>query len=613
MTANIRITELDYDAIKQNIIAFYKADPTFSDYNFEGAGLTALINNLAYNQHYLAYYANMGFAEKFLDSAVTRAAVVSAAKDLGYNPTSITASSALVDVVVSNVSGLPTTITLPKYSKFTATTTGSDNNTSFIFVNTESYIATKIGINYYFTDIILKEGSPLSYSYVVGTETSFIYEIPNDNVDVSTIKVRVQNSTGDLTSTTFTKYSTLAKVDALSTIFFVEENYKGKQQIQFGDGIIGKKLVAGNVIIIEYISTNGLAANGMKNLTLDQAAFGSGASVTTLAQTSIDGASGGADKQSIDSIKFTASKSYVAQNRLVTTNDFYAEISGISSIESVSVWGGEDNVPPIYGRVFISAKPVGNLYLSDTLKNDILLNRLRPKKVSTITPVFVDPDYLYINLHVTAKYDKNVNNLGIGDMEQLVRVAVNNFQTVALGKFNYDFLYEPFLSYIKDSSTSISSTYAIVKLQKRFLPNFNISTNTNINFNTPLQQNRLESTKFYVYIAGALRLVSLKDVSTDTAINATSIGSLQLYDSDSGIVYETMAGTVDYLSGLVAIDPIIINSLPNGINDIRVTVSTQENVFDINTYRNNILIIDDSHINTSVNLKNGITVDIVQV
>lgn len=613
MPTNTRITELDYDAIKQNIINFYKADPTFSDYNFEGAGLTALINNLAYNTHYLAYYANMGFAEKFLDSAVTRSAVVSAAKDLGYNPTSITASSALVNVNVSNVAGLPTTITLPKYSKFTATTTSSDNNSSFSFVNTESYIATKIGTNYYFTDVLVREGSPLSYSYVVGAETSFVYEIPNDNVDVSTIKVRVQNSTGDLTSTAFTKYSTLATVDGNSAIFFVEENYKGKQQIQFGDGIIGKGLVSGNVVIVEYLSTSGVIANGMKNLTLDQSVFGSGASVTTLSQTSIDGAAGGAEKQSNESIKFTAPKSYVAQNRLVTTNDFYAEISGISSIESVSVWGGEDNIPPIYGRVFISAKPVGNLYLSDTLKNDILLNRLRPKKVSTITPVFVDPDYLYINLHVTAKYDKNVNNLGVGDMEQLVRVAIGNFQTTSLGKFNFDFLYEPFLNYIKNSSASISSTYAIVKLQKRFIPNFNINTNTNIAFNTPLQQNRLESTKFYVYISGALRLVALRDISSDTSINATSIGILQLYDVDSGVVYDSMAGTIDYLGGVVSIDPITINSLPNGISDIRVTVSTQENVFDIATYRNNIIIIDDSHINTLVNLKNGITIDIVQV
>jgi hypothetical protein len=606
-----RITELDFDTIKQNLIDHFKSQQEFSDYNFEGSGLTALINNLAYVAHYLGFYANMGFAEKFLDSAVTRAAVVSAAKDLGYNTSSITSAFALVNVNVNNIAGLPTTVTLPKYSKFTASSTDSENPQTFTFVNTEAYTATKIGNNYYFNDVEIHEGVSLSYNFVVGSETSFIYEIPNSDVDINTISVRVQNSLSDMTTTIFTEYNTLVNIDGESNIFFVEENYKGKYQLQFGDGILGKKLSVGNVITVDYLVTNGVSANGLKNFVLDQSIFGSGTSITTLSPTNLNGASGGSDRQSIASIKFTAPKSYIAQNRLVTTNDFYAEISGISSIESVSVWGGEDNVPPSYGRVFISAKPVGGLYLSDTLKNDILLNRLKPKKVSIITPVFVDPDYIYTNLHVTAKYDKNINNLGIGDMEQVVRTAISNFQTSELGKFNNDFLYEPFLNYIKSSSAAITSTYAVLKLQKRFSPNFNVNSNYDINFNTPLQQNRLESTRFYVYISGALRLVSLSDYTTDTSINPASIGTLRLIDSSSGIVYNDNVGTIDYMSGLVAVDPMIINSLPNGIGDIRVTASVQENTFDIATYRNNIILIDDSHIDTTVNLKNGVFIDII--
>lgn len=608
-----RIVELDYDALRQNIIEFFQSQTEFSDYNFTGSALTTLINNLAYNAHYLGFYANLGFSEKYLDSAVTRAAVVSAAKYLGYIPTSTTAASASVDVTVTNVSGSPSTLELPKFTIFSSSASTDQETKNFTFVNTETLIATKIGNSYTFANVLLREGIPYTHTFVVGTETNQIYEIPNLNVDTSTIKVRVQNSSSDLSTTTYTKYSSLVDIDGESTIFFLDENYNEKTQIQFGDNIIGKKLSVGNIIIVEYLITKGAEANGIKNFAISGAVFGSATATTTLSDSSVDGAVGGADKQTIESIKFTAPKSYVAQNRLVTTNDFYAEIAGISSIESVSVWGGEDNIPPLYGSVVISAKPIGSLYLSDLAKNDIQLNKLKPKKVATIRTLFVDPDYTFINMYVTAKYDATQNNLGIGDMESVVRTAINTYQTNILGKFNSDFLYEQFLSYIKSSNTAITSTYAVIKLQKRFIPNLNTESSNTINFNTAIQQNRLESTRFYMFINDALRLVSFRDYSTDTAVSPTSIGTLQLWDSVTGVVYDDNVGTVDYSSGLINTNTMNINSLLSGITDIRITVSVQENVFDISTYRNNILLIDDSHIDTNVNLKNGVTIDIVKV
>lgn len=604
MTNASRIVELDYDALKLNLIAFFQSTPEFSDYNFTGSALTTLINSLAYNSHYLGFYASMGNAEKFLDSAVTRSAVISAAKSMGYIPASITSALATVDVSVSNAVGSPSVLELPKYSIFTATVTNSEVTKTFNFVNTETYTTTKIGNVHTFTNVVLKEGNPLLNTFVVGDETSFIYEIPNDNVDTASIKVRVQKSSSDMTSTAYTKYAGLSGVNADSKIFFIEENYKGKIQLQFGDGIIGTRLDSGNIIIVEYISTTGKEANGVNSFVLSAAVFGSAVVITT---TTGGVADGGADTQSIQSIKFSAPKAYVAQNRLVTTNDFYAEVASISSIESVSVWGGEDNVPPSYGRVFISAKPIGSLYLSDSLKNDILLNKLKPKKVATIIPTFVDPDYTYINLHVTAKYDRNVNNLGIGDMESLVRGYINSFQTTQLGKFNAEFLYESFLSYIKDSNTSIVSTYAITKLQKRFRPNLNVTSDHTIEYYTELQPNKLESTKFYIFVDDTLRFASIRDVAIDD-----QSGTLDLWDVDSKSVYQTNIGTVDYVTGTVVINPIVINSLVD-IEDIRVTVSVHESVFDIDTYRNNILIFDDSYIDTNNNLKNGVTIDIIKV
>lgn len=603
-----RITELDFSTLKKNIISYYQSQPEFTDYNFTGSGLQVLIDNLAYNTHYLAFYANMGFSEKFLDSAVTRAAVVSAAKDLGYNPTSVTSATVDVDITVSGISGSPPAITLPIYSNFTATLQNDDGSTSsYTFVNTEAVTTTQIGNSYVFSGVKLTEGTPLTYTYSVGTETSFIYEIPNANVDTSTISVTVQNSSSDSTSTSYSQYNTLVSINGTSPIYFIGENYRGNTQIEFGDGIIGLPVTQGNIIIINYIASSGSVANGVTGFVMDASVFNASSSLTTLSLSSISGGSGGADVQSINSIKFTAPKSYVAQNRLVTTNDFLAEVSSISSIESVSVWGGQDNVPPIYGSVFISAKPVGSLFLSATLQNNILLNNLNPKKVAIITPVFVDPDYTYINVAATAKYNTNLTNNGIGDMNQIIRNAITAYQKSSLGVFNSNFLYEPFLTFLANSNSAIVSTYAIIKLQKRFVPSLAVTSNVNIQYNAALSPGSMQSTRFYMFLNGATQLVSFVDVNIDG-----KTGTIQLIDLDTGIVYNNNCGTVTYNTGEISITPIIINSLPAGFSDIRITFSVQESVFDIDTYRNNILLFDDSSINSAYNMQNGISVTILQ-
>ena len=602
-----QITALDFQGIKQNIIAFYQSQPEFTDYNFTGSGLQVLIDNLAYNASYMGFYASMGFSEKYLDSAVTRAAVVSAAKDLGYNPRSATSAIVNVDITVSGVSGSPSSITLPIYSKFIATLQNADGTIStFTFVNTEAITTTKIGNSYVFSNVTLTEGTPLSYNYVVGNETSFVYEIPNANIDNSTINVTVQNSISDSTSINFSQYNTLVDIDGTSAIYFVGENYKGNTQVEFGDGIIGRSVAKNNVIIIHYIASSGSVANGVTGFVLDQSVFNASSSFTTLSLSSVGGGSGGSDPQSIESIKFTAPKSYVAQNRLVTVNDFAAEVSSISSIESVSVWGGEDNVPPVYGSVFISAKPVGGLYLSATLQNNILQNNLNPKKVAIITPTFVDPDYTYINISATAKYNSQITNLGIGDMEQIIRTAIATYQTNSLGRFNSNFLYEPFLNFLANSDTSIISTYATTRLQKRIVPALAVDYSVDIAYNTALSPATLQSTRFYMFLNGAMRLVSFRDSNVDGIT-----GTLQLIDIDSGIVYNNNCGMVTYATGEVSITPIIISTLPTNFNDVRISASVAAGVFDIDTLRNNILLFDDSSIDTTYNMNNGVNVNVL--
>ena len=320
----IEITDLDFDAVKSNFKTFLSQQNGFTDYNFEGSGMSVLMDLLAYNTHYLAFHANMLANEMFLDTSLTRASAVSHAKSLGYTPSSVKASKAIVTITVSGVPTTQTSLTLAAGTTFST----SVNDISYTFVTDSDHTATSDNGVFTFLDIAIYEGSRISFQYVVNTsdlEQQFV--IPSANADTSTLLVRVQNSSTDTTTTTYTLNTDYTSLNSTSTKYFLQEVEDGRFEIYFGDGITGKSLSNGNIVLLDYVVTNGNDADGASSFTATST-VGGYSNVTVLATSN---ASGGSPSESVDSIKFNAPLKYSAQGRAVTPDDYKSIVPTVYS------------------------------------------------------------------------------------------------------------------------------------------------------------------------------------------------------------------------------------------------------------------------------------------
>ena len=433
-----RITELDYDSIKENLKTFLKSQSEFDSYNFEGSGLTVLMNLLAYNTHYNAYLANMVHNEAFLDSAVKRSSVVSRAKMLSYLPRSSRAAKAVVNLISVNPPGSPTFLTLDRNTRFT----GSVNGTDFSFVNIDAVTITPLNGVYRFNNVTLVEGYPYTNTFtVVNPGPHEKFELPNDNIDTTTIRVTVQNSSSDSTTTVYTLAEDITTIGADSAVYYIEENYKGKYEIFFGDGILGKKLSAGNIIRVEYIITNGPAANIASNINQTFSLTTNAPQLGIVSITTVQNSTGGAEPEGINDIKFNAPRSFIAQGRAVTSNDYTALLQSLGgNIESVTSWGGESSTPPQYGKVFISLKPFDGYQITNTQKETIKREILQKRNIVSIIPEFVDPDYIYVTISTNVRYNTKNTTKSSSQIEILVREAVRQYFSQELQKFDRDLI-----------------------------------------------------------------------------------------------------------------------------------------------------------------------------
>ena len=313
MATKLDISELDFDAVKANLKTFLSDQTEFSDYDFEGSGMSVLLDVLAYNTHYLGYNANMLANEMFLDSADLRSSVVSLAKAVGYTPTSAKASSANINVVVNSATGA--SLTMTRGTKFTTTV----NSQSYSFINNADVSIAPVDGVYTFSSLLIYEGSLLTFKYTVDTtdiEQRFI--IPNNNVDTTTLTVKVQNSSSDSTTNTYTLATGITELDDTSKVYFLQEIENLKFEVYFGDGILGKALEDGNIVILEYIVTNRSGANGASTFALS-GNIGGFSNVTISTNSN---AGGGTGPESIASIKYNAPRDYSAQDRAVTADDY---------------------------------------------------------------------------------------------------------------------------------------------------------------------------------------------------------------------------------------------------------------------------------------------------
>ena len=419
----ISVSELDFNLIKTNLKTFLQSQTTFQDYDFEGSGLSILLDILSYNTHYMAFLANMSTNELYLDSADIRNNIVSLAKMLGYTPNSPRAPKASINVVVNNGTG--TSITMAKGTVFTST----QNDTTYQYINNEDITTTPVDGVFTFSDVVLYEGTLVKFKYTVDdTDVDQKFIIPNSNADTSTLKVIVQNSATDTSSNTYTLSSGFSGVASDSKVYFIQESTDGKFEVYFGDGVTGKKLENGNVVILEYIVTNKTDSNGAKTFALQ----GSIGGFTDVSITTNSVSQGGAEGEDNQSVKFNAPLNFAAQDRAVTTTDYETLVKGIyPNALSVSAWGGEDDETPRYGIVKIAIKAGSGATLTDQTKLDIV-NGLKPYNVASVKPEIVDPETTSVLLTSNVKFDAKSTTKSATTLKSDIISTITNYNSSTL-------------------------------------------------------------------------------------------------------------------------------------------------------------------------------------
>lgn len=589
MANNLNITSLDFDQIKDNLKTYLRAQNEFKDYDFDSSAISVLLDILAYNTYHNNYYINAAINESFLESAQLRNNVVSRAKMLGYTPTSAHGAEATVQLVITP-NDSPTEINIDKDTQFETTI----DDITYTFVNTTDVVVNSNPTGVFSTNIVITEGIPLTVQYTVDTSTSQTFDLPNDNVDTRSIVVYLNESSSNSQITTYTLADDITSVSSNSKVYFLEEGGGQRFRIYFGDGTVGKALENGNIVNIDYRVCNGGLTNGANTFTAASLVGG----YTDVEVNIIDRASGGSEIQTIDQIKFHAPKSFEMQNRVVTVSDYRSFIlQNNPDIQSVNIWGGENNNPPTYGKVFISCKPaVGNL-ISQAKKNTII-DQLEAKNVMSIDPEIVDPTFLYIVPTITVKYDDDLTTLNAGQILTLISNAVVDYESTQLGLFNKSFYYSKFIKTIDNLDASFVAVNVDLLMQKQFVPNRVATATYTFAFNNSLYHPRDNYTQ------------------TVTSTNFTNLGKTKshLYDDGSGVlkIYYTSgvnellvqsnAGTIDYTTGIVVINSVLITD--NESNEIKVRAKPEHD--DIDPSFNQILLIGDVRINI-INLSSGQT------
>jgi hypothetical protein len=593
---NITTTELDFDQIKTNIKTFLKGQDTFKDYDFEGAGLSVLVDLLAYNTHYNALYTNLAVNESFLDSANKRSSVVSRAKEIGYVPHTAIAAKAIVNIVVSSTSTTPATLILPAYSSFSAAIDGK----TYTFYNLES-IETTLGADnkYTFTNVAIREGVPLTYKYTVATDTRYI--IPNIDVDTSTLTVRVQdNSTSSVYNSYINKEDILI-LDGTSQVYFLKEIEGQLYELEFGNGTIGKALSNGNVVNLSYMTTSKAAANGARLFTYTGSTLlGGVVSVTTTTP-----AYGGSDIESINSIRYNAPRAYSAQNRAVTVEDYKSIIFRLyPEAASVNAWGGEDNVPPVYGKVFLSIRPATTSTLTITQKNFIINELLKSKNVVSITPEIVDPQYINLEINTTVYYNPRLTAKTESELQSLVIQAIKDYNTENLESFSGVFRFSNLSSKIDASETSIISNITTIKLHREVEVQYNTNANYTINLGNPIYdsmvpEQSLTSTGFYIQ-GEPDKIMYLEDYPLDEKYGQIK---MYYYEGDIKTYYTTFGSAsdpaIDYSMGVITLKALEITGLDLTTSPIfELIIKPQSN--DVVSVRNQLVTIPDNNINVNL-------------
>ena len=598
MATKLEISELDFDGIKANLKNFLSQQDEFRDYDFEGSGMSVLLDILAYNTHYMGFNANMLANEMFLDSADIRASVVSKAKQVGYTPTSATSSQAKIDVVVNDATGA--SLTMARGTQFSTTVDG----TSYNFVNNADISITPVDGVYKFSNVDIFEGTFLNFKYTVNTsdiDQRFI--IPNDNVDTNTLTVKIQESSSDSTTNTYTLATGITGLDSTSKVYFLQEVENGRYEVYFGDGVLGKAVADGNIVIFDYINTNRTEANGATTFTLNGTIGGfSSATITT-----VSNANSGADPESISSIKYNAPRDYTSQDRAVTADDYKVLVKRLyANAKAVQVYGGEDAATPEYGKVFISIKAKSGSNLTESTKASIV-SSLKQFAVASVRPAIIDPETTFITLDTTFKYDTTGTTKDSSTLATDVLSVITNYNNDTLENFTGVFRYSKLLQLINEADTSILSNITTVKMYKTITPTLNSALKYTVSFNNAFYNPHSGHNASGGGVISSTGFKINNDSSTNEHfLDDDGAGNLRVYylSGTTRIYTSSTFGTVNYTTGEVVLTSANITSISNvdGAASTLIRVFAIPNSNDVVPVRNQTLEIDTANSTVSADI-----------
>ena len=578
----LRVAELDFDTIKTNLKEYLRSQSEFTDYDFEGSGMSVLLDILAYNTHYMGYYLNMIGNEMFLDTSQLRQSTISHAKLINYFPESAHGALAKVNITVTPADGedqVTDIITLDKYINFLGADIDGVNHN---FVTLYSNIASKTSGSFSFANVVLKQGEVVTRQYLMDFATNQYrrFNIPSSNVDLDTLTITVQASSTDTGTEAYVLADDITELTGNSAVFFVEEDVDQTYTFYFGDNYIGKKPNDGSIIIATYLDTDGSVANNISTFALADAIadeYTNNVSITT-----VTGSYSGTEKETIEQIKYRAPYFYTAQNRAVTKLDYETLITrDYNNIDAVSVWGGEENDPPVYGKVYISLKTSGNYSLTNLEKENIIDSLVRNRNVVTVTPEIVDPVFVYLLLSGQVTYNPSLTNRTSGEIDALVDAAISDYSTNILNRFDSVFRLSKLQSTIEASEPAITGSDVDIYAQRRIEITTGQTKTYEINFDMPLRKGDFLN-KLYTFpqvtvndASGISRNIFFEEVPN----SFTGVDSIEI--TNSGMNY-TSAPTVTITgdgTGATATATVINGKLRTievtnkGIDYTRATVS----------------------------------------
>ena len=603
-TPTLKVDDLNFESIKDNLKSFLRQQDQFLDVNFDASGINILLDVLAYNTYYNSTYLNLAATENFLATAQRRNSVVNLARSLNYTPRSRT-SSRVIGTITATATGSPAVVDLPKFTRFESIVDG----VTFNFLTADPYtLFNTSGNQYVDNNLLLIEGRFVSERYVYNpNDPDQRFLLNNANADTSTLVVRVQQSAADTTTRVFLNPKNIVEVTGTTLAYFLEEVEDGKYEVFFGDNVIGRELEPGNVIYFDYIVSEGINGNGISTLNFVSTVAG----ISSARFVANEPSAGGDERESVNRIKFNAPKAYTAQNRTVTAEDYLSLVLQQPNVGSASVWGGEDNDPPQFGRVFIAVRPVTGTSLTQFEKTNLIDTIIKPKKILTVQTTIVDPEFTFIILTANVKFDPRLTTLTRESLRSLVISTIKKYNDDDLDQFSRYFRYSKLSKLIDNTERSILNNTIRTRLRKEIPVQLGTNVRYEIKFSNPINNSTRGRPVSFPF--GVLSQISSNSFTFNGLPNCFLeenngfIRVFRIVRTDIVGVAQNI-GTIDYTTGKIILTDFNPNSFADGGTTLRITANPGE--LDLLPLRDQILTILDEDI--TVNLQDDTQISLVR-